>query len=97
MLSPHEALPIFKSDHASHVDAHGLNFLLIFRANIDKDVLQCRRLFLRGITHVNGWPSKQTFHNSFFRVDIDALARRDLMLRSAIAPRSESTRLNSSH
>src|SRR5690606_32376968 len=64
---------IFKRNHASYVYAHILDLLTRLRANVDKDVLQRRRLFLTGVAHVYRRPAEYTFHHTLIALNVDPL------------------------
>ena len=85
-------VPIFVEDHelvgvghhATHVDAHFLHLFLVFRSDVQKDVLQRGCFFFSGRAGVDGRPAKQAGHDAVLGVDVHALRRGDLVVASAV-------------
>src|SRR5690606_20261409 len=76
---------ILKRDYTTHMNPHGVNLLLAGCPNINKDILQSRRLLLTYIAHVDSGPPEHTFDDTVVRMNVDALAWRYLMVGTTIA------------
>ena len=73
------------SDNTSNMDSHSFNFFFVFCTNVNKYGIHTRLFLFSRFSRMNCWPSKNTFNNAFFCMNIYNFTRPPLSSMDSVA------------